>query len=207
MSHVENAYDYELIGIDFEFEYEIPEEESHRVSEESDNNSGSNEFLSIEYDEDGIPMGQTIQEIKARETIIVNFFRQWSASNTERKIFNNVLQEYIYVRAISIVEAKEHSSKSYKSTRAVLILDDILKNATPIKRVPQKPNDKNQQDFEYFIVMLYKHQDIGSIKLTIGVKTRSAMKIQYGISALKPDQPLIDYSQFKKTKKKRNSHK
>lgn len=97
-----------------------------------------------------------------------------------------------------------HSANFYKF---VATLDDILKNATPIKRVPKKPNDKNQQDFEYFIAMLCKHQDIGSIKLTIGVKTRSAMKIQYGISALKPDQPLIDYSQFKKTKKKRNSHK
>lgn len=201
MLNDENAFEYELIDIAFEFQYEHFDEETNRVCEEDCNNLDSKKILPIEYDEKGIPTGQSVQEIKARETIIDNFFRQWSASNTERKILNNVLQEYIYVRAISIIEAKEHSSKSYRSTCALLMLDDILKNATPIKRVPTKPNDKNQQGFEYFIVMLYKHQDIGSIKLTVGVKKRSVMKIQYGISALKPGQPIVDYAQFKKTKR------
>ena len=148
-------------------------------------------------------MGQSMEEIRKREAIIDDFLRKWSATNTERKVFNNVMQEYIYVRAISFAEAKEHSAKSYKSTRALMLLDEVLKNASPIKRVPKKSGDKNQKEFVYMLVMIYKHQDIGTIKLTVGIK-KNANKIQYGISALKPDEPLVDYSMFKKSKKKRS---
>lgn len=207
MSQLENTYEYELIDIAFEFDYEQPEEESNRVSEENTGDSEKKEAPSIEYDEDGIPKGQSIQEIKEREIIIKDFLQKWGEANPERAVYNNKLEDNIYVRGISVIEAKEHSSKSYKSTRALLILDEVLKNATPIKRVPIKSNDNNQQGFDCFIVMLYKHVNIGSIKLTVGVKKRSAMKIQYGISALKPDQPIVDYSQFKRAKKKRNSRK
>jgi len=206
MSQLENTYEYELIDIAFEFDYEQPEEESNRVSEENTGDSEKN-VIPIEYDEDGIPKGQSIQEIKEREIIIKDFLQKWGEENPERAVYNNKLEDNIYVRGISVIEAKEHSSKSYKSTRALLILDEVLKNATPIKRVPIKSNDNNQQGFDCFIVMLYKHENIGSIKLTVGVKKRSAMKIQYGISALKPDQPIVDYSQFKRAKKKRNSRK
>lgn len=206
MSQLENTYEYELIDIAFEFDYEQPEEESNRVSEENTDDSEKN-VIPIEYDEDGIPKGQSIQEIKEREIIIKDFLQKWGEANPERAVYNNKLEDNIYVRGISVIEAKEHSSKSYKSTRALLILDEVLKNATPIKRVPIKSNDNNQQGFDCFIVMLYKHVNIGSIKLTVGVKKRSAMKIQYGISALKPDQPIVDYSQFKRAKKKRNSRK
>jgi len=87
-----------------------------------------------------------------------------------------------------------------------MILDEVLKNATPIKRVPKKEDDKNQKEFTYFLVLIYKHSEIGSVKLTVGVK-KNHTKIQYGISALKSDEPLIDYSEFKKSKKKRSPQK
>lgn len=151
----------------------------------------------------GFQWDKSMEEIRKREAIIDDFLRKWSAANTERKVFNNVMQEYIYVRAISFAEAKEHSAKSYKSTRALMLLDEVLKNASPIKRVPKKSGDKNQKEFVYMLVMIYKHQDIGTIKLTVGIK-KNANKIQYGISALKPDEPLVDYSMFKKSKKKRS---
>ena len=163
----------------------------------------------IEYDADGIPMGQSMEEIRKREAIIDDFLRKWSAANTERKVFNNVMQEYIYVRAISFAEAKEHSAKSYKSTRALMLLDEVLKNASPIKRVPKKSEYKNQKEFVYMLVMIYKHPDIGTIKLTVGVR-QNARKIQYGLTALRPGQPLVDESAIEnKTskKKKRNPHK
>ena len=202
MAEQEVLYEYELIDIIFEQDYELQEDEaSWCVSE--DEPSQKQEPTAIEYDADGIPMGQSMSEIKERESIIDNFLREWSASNTERKVFNEVMQEYIYVRAISIAEAKEHSAKSYKSTRALMILDEVLKNASPIKRVPKKTEDKNQKEFSYMLVMIYKHTQIGTIKLTVGVK-KNTRKIQYGISALKPDEPLVDYSMFKKSKKKRS---
>lgn len=202
MLEQEEKYEYELISISFEQSYEQPEENVvWRVSEDAPSQNDSH--TEIEYDADGIPMGQSMEEIRKREAIIDDFLRKWSAANTERKVFNNVMQEYIYVRAISFAEAKEHSAKSYKSTRALMLLDEVLKNASPIKRVPKKSGDKNQKEFVYMLVMIYKHQDIGTIKLTVGIK-KNANKIQYGISALKPDEPLVDYSMFKKSKKKRS---
>ena len=202
MLEQKEKYEYELISISFEQSYEQPEENVvWRVSEDAP--SQNNAHTEIEYDADGIPMGQSMEEIRKREAIIDDFLRKQSAANTERKVFNNVMQEYIYVRAISFAEAKEHSAKSYKSTRALMLLDEVLKNASPIKRVPKKSEDKNQKEFVYMLVMIYKHQDIGTIKLTVGIK-KNANKIQYGISALKPDEPLVDYSMFKKSKKKRS---
>lgn len=202
MLEQEEKYEYELISISFEQSYKRQEEDAvWRVSEDAP--SQNDEHKAIEYDADGIPMGQSMEEIRKREAIIDDFLRKWSATNTKRKVFNNVMQEYIYVRAISFAEAKEHSAKSYKSTRALMLLDEVLKNASPIKRVPKKSGDKNQKDFVYMLVMIYKHQDIGTIKLTVGIK-KNANKIQYGISALKPDEPLVDYSIFKKSKKKRS---
>ena len=207
MPEQEYIFEYELIDISFEQGYELPKDDAiWSVSEDAP--SQNDVHKAIEYDADGIPMGNSIPEIEQREVIIKDFFEKWSTSNNERRIFNEILQEYIYVRAVSIIEAKEHSAKSYKSTRAIMIIDEVLKNASPIRRVPKKTDNKNQKDFAYMLVMIYKHQDIGTIKLTVGVR-QSTMKIQYGLTALRPGQPLIDESINKTVKKtkKRNSHK
>ena len=207
MPEQEYIFEYELIDISFDQGYELPEDGvMWCVSEDAQ--SRNDEHKSIEYDADGIPMGNSIPEIEQREVIIRDFFEKWSTSNNERRIFNDVLQEYIYVRAVSVIEAKEHSAKSYKSTRAIMIIDEVLKNASPIRRVPKKTDYKNQKDFAYMLVMIYKHQDIGTIKLTVGVK-QNTKKIQYGLTALRPGQPLIDESINKTVKKtkKRNPRK
>ena len=207
MPEQEYIFEYELIDISFEQGYELPKDDVlWCVSEDAP--SQNDEHKTIEYDADGIPMGNSIPEIEQREVIIKDFFEKWSTSNNERRIFNDILQEYIYVRAVSIIEAKEHSAKSYKSTRAIMIIDEVLKNASPIRRVPKKTDNKNQKDFAYMLVMIYKHQDIGTIKLTVGVR-QSTMKIQYGLTALRPGQPLIDESINKTVKKtkKRNPRK
>ena len=54
------------------------------------------------------------------------------------------------------------------------------------------------------LVMVYRHEGIGTIKLTVGVKS-SNEHIEYGISTLRPGQPLID-NLINKNKKKRNPH-
>ncbi|MBQ0046632.1 MAG: hypothetical protein KBT33_03855 [Prevotellaceae bacterium] len=206
MNEQENIY--ELINISIELDYELLDDNVPSCVCEDDIvlSEETVETTLVERDSDGIPMGQSMEEIKEREAIIDKFLREWSTSNSERKVFNSILNDFIYVRAISIVEAKEHSSKSYKSTRALLHLDEVLEKASPIKRVPKKSDNKNQREFVYFLVMMYKHQEIGTIKLTVGVK-KNMNKIQYGISALKPEEPLVDYSKFTKNKKKRSSHK
>jgi len=205
MENEKEILEYELIDICIDSsEYEEGEETtSYSVCDVAKEDKPAAEIV---YDADGIPMGTSMVEIRKREKIVADFLSRWREANADGKIYNDILQEYIYVRAISIIEAKEHSSKSYNSTRALMILDEVLKNATPIKRVPKKEYDKNQKEFTYFLVLIYKHPEIGSIKLTVGVK-KNQNKIQYGISALKPDEPLIDYSEFKKSKKKRSPQK
>lgn len=205
MAEYQETYEYELIDISFEPEYELQEENAIGIVCEDEPVKDA-DGTQIEYDADGIPMGGTVHEIEQRVRIISDYIEKWSAANSERKVFNNILQEYIFVRAVSVIEAKEHSAKSYKSTRAIMIIDEVLKNATPIRRVPKKAGNKNQKDFSYMLVMIYKHPDIGTIKLTVGVRSNS-MKIQYGLTALRPGQALIDESSAKvasKSKKRRS---
>ena len=204
MAEQEVLYEYELINIIFEQDYKLQEDEvSWCVSE--DEPSQKQEPTAIEYDADGIPMGQSMREIKERESLIGEFFRKWRDRFTDGKIFNEALNEYIYIKGVSVIEAKEHSAKSYKSTRAVMILDDVLKKALPVRRVAVKAKDKNQKTFAYMLIMVYRHAELGTIKLTVGVKN-SQQRIEYGISALKPGEPLIRNNQEPKNKK-RNPHK
>ena len=130
--------------------------------------------------------GNLWKKSEKREAIIGDFFRKWSAQVLKGKIFNEALQEYIYVKGISVIEAKEHSSKSYKSTRAIMILDEVMKNASPIRRVPKKQgHDRNQKMFAYMLVMVYKHEELGTIKLTVGVKI---IQTKYNMVLLHYDQ-------------------
>jgi len=204
MENEKEILEYELIDICVDCGYKEGEENpGWTACEEMPAGKPAAEIV---YDAEGIPMGSSMEEIRKREKIVDDFLSRWREANVDGKVYNDVLQEYIYVRAISIIEAKEHSSKSYNSTRALMILDEVLKNASPIKRLPKKEDDKNQKEFTYFLVLIYKHPEIGSIKLTVGVK-KNQNKIQYGISALKPGETLIDYSGFKKSKKKRSPQK
>lgn len=192
-------HEYELI----EFSIEIPYEADNTPAFASEDGPQSfSDANDIECDTSGIPMGNSLNDIKSRERIIADFFRQWSANNVERQIRNEALNDYIYVRGISIIEAREHSAKNYKSTLAVLILDEVLRNAKPVRRVPTKKGNKNQAPFAYMLIMVYRHPEIGTIKLTVGVKS-SEQHIEYGLTALNPGQSLIE--NITKKKKKRSS--
>ena len=72
MLEQEEKYEYELISISFEQSYEQPEENVvWRVSEDAP--SQNDAHTEIEYDADGIPMGQSMEEIRKREAIIDDF--------------------------------------------------------------------------------------------------------------------------------------
>lgn len=194
-----NTIEYELLA--FEFESSIGEELANTVCEDEVLSYGSNPH--IERDADGIPMGGTITEIRERETIIKEMLHKWGTENPERKVFNNALEDYIWIKGISVIEAREHSAKSYRSTLAILNIDEVLKNALPVRRLPTKKGYRNQAIFAYMLVMVYRHEEIGTIKVTVGVKSNE-QRIEYGITALRPDQPLIEESSHP-TKKKRRS--
>ncbi len=206
MENQPEIYEYELIDICFQPEYELQEEDAvGLVCEDEPINDA--DTTQIEYDADGIPMGTTREEYEIRQKIITDFLQKWGKANSERKILNDALGDYIFIKGVSVIEAKEHTAKRYKSTRAIMILDEVLKNAKPVARVPTKKGNKNQEPFAYVLIMVYRHKEIGIIKLTVGVKA-SPQYIQYGITAVETGQPLIDNSVNRQAKtKKRRSRK
>ncbi len=131
-----------------------------------------------------IPEGNTLDEIKERERIIREFYREWKERNPLQRKFNLALKEYINIRMVSIVETSEHAAKSYLSTLAVLQLDAILVGAKKVSIKKIKPNNKNQQPFERMMIMEYELVGIGTVKMTVGVRRRTQEKVQYCITAI-----------------------
>lgn len=155
----------------------------------------------IKIDAAAIPKGDSEEDVKKREKIIGEFYKQWSqlkrgnckencryCKNSCRKVFNESLGEYIYVKGISVTDTVEHASKSYHSTLAVLHLDYILKSAVSKgKPVNTDPMCKNQNQFEKMQKMECKI--IGKrVFLTVGIKrpgkTKVKEKVQYCITAV-----------------------
>ena len=129
-----------------------------------------------------IPEGHTIEDIKTREQIIINFYRKWKEKNPSQRKFNLSLKEYVNIRMVSIVETSKHAAKSYLSTLAVLQLDSILTGARKVSVKKPKPRNANQKPFERIMIMEYELTEIGKIKMTVGVRRRTLEKIQYCIT-------------------------
>lgn len=132
-----------------------------------------------------IPIGHEKDDIKERERIISEVYRKWYEDNPSKAVFNHHLNDFINVRFLSINETMRHAAKSYLSTLAVLQLDLILRNAYQLGgSMPPKTGVNNQNDFSEIIVMECPLVGIGIAKLTVGVKKKTGMKIQYCITAI-----------------------
>lgn len=131
-----------------------------------------------------IPSGNTKEDIKSRKGIIIRFYQNWKQNNPTQRKYNLDLKDYINIRNISITETAAHASKRYLSTLAVLQLDAILVNAQQTKTEPSKTKTKNQNAFEKMIIMEYSLPAIGKVRLTVGIKRKDRLKIQYCITAI-----------------------
>jgi len=130
-----------------------------------------------------VPLGNSQEEIKQREDLIYKFYQQWKEENPEQKIYNVNLKDYIHIRSISITETARHASKRHLSTLAVLQLDSVLRCARKV--ATRKPEERdNQKSFKAMIIMEYNNPGIGSVKLTVGIRHRSLLKVQYCITAI-----------------------
>lgn len=134
--------------------------------------------------EDDIPRGDTSEDKRKRQELIYAFYQEWKHRNPEQKKYNIVLKEDINIRAVSLDETAAHASWTYLSTLAVLQLDAILTNAWFVKKVPSKPNSKNQRSFESVLIMEYVCPGVGRVKMTVGVKRSDKSKVQYCITAI-----------------------
>ena len=125
-----------------------------------------------------IPKGTAKEDIKAREKIINDIYRKWTAENPEKRLLNEDLNDFIYVKFDSINETVNKAARSYKSTMAMFHLTDILQNAKVVKRDKPDRNTKNQAKYTQMIILRWE-----KIKLIVGVKA-TGLKIQYCITSL-----------------------
>ena len=134
--------------------------------------------------EDDIPRGDSVEERRSRQKIILSFYQEWKQRNPDQKKYNIALKDDINIRAVSLDETAAHASLTYLSTLAVLQLDAILTNAWLVKIVPSKQDNKNQRPFERILIMEYVCTGVGRIKMTVGVRRSDKLKVQYCITAI-----------------------
>lgn len=140
------------------------------------------EDLSITKDD--IPTGDSVEDRRKRQKLILAFYHQWKKDNPESKRFNLNLKDDINIRYVSVEETAGQASLSYLSTLAALQLDAILTNATLIETTPANRKKKNQKGFQSMLRMSYKCPGIGVVKMMVGVKHRDKSKVQYCITAI-----------------------
>lgn len=130
-----------------------------------------------------IPRGSSPEDIEKRREIIWKFYKDWREANPTQHIYNRRLKDYINIRQVSIDETARHASKRYLSTLAVLQLDAIL-SCAQLLRNGKIENRTNQKQFKSMLIMQYECPGIGLVKLLVGVRHKTLLKIQYCITAL-----------------------
>jgi len=130
-----------------------------------------------------VPQGETPETIRQREDLIYSFYQQWKEEHPDQKIFNVNLKDYINIRSISITETARHASKRYLSTLAVLQLDSILSCARKVSYEKPEKRD-NQLAFKAMLIMEHKCPGIGPVKLTVGIRHKTLLKVQYCITSI-----------------------
>ena len=131
-----------------------------------------------------VPMGDSVEDRRVRNRLVRKFYYQWTQKNPDKKVFNRSLNDYIYVKYVSINETAGHASLRYLSTLAVLQLDAILPNAILKENRPINHKTKNQKGFKRMLIMEYYCPGIGPVRLTVGQKGSDDSKVQYCITAI-----------------------
>lgn len=170
------TYEYELIGIEFEQPYDETETVIFRVREQGDDDTEDTK-PKIEFDTNGIPLGRSKEVIRIREKCIKDFYAKWISENPGKKVWNENLGSYIFVKFLSINETYNKAARTYESTLAVFNLTDILEKAQLIEELPTKKNNKNQKSFSKMLIMRYL-----GVKLTVGCQKSTNENVQYSIT-------------------------
>lgn len=202
------TYEYELIDISVDFGYEIPEEKPVFAYEDGpeDVTSASSQ---IERDADGIPMGNSKEEIEIRRKIIHDYIQKWRADHVGNpRIYNENLKEEIRINQVFLLESVHHAVANYRSSKAILRMEDVIAKAIYIGDSRKKENDRNQKSFEKMVVLIYKSEILGNVKMTVGVKKSTHEKIEYSITVPPPHTPFIaeDLKIGANSKKRKKHH-
>ncbi len=132
-----------------------------------------------------VPTGKTKRDEDIREKIIKQFYNDWAGENTEKKVKNDSLKQFIHVNHLSKKETMRWGCLSANSTLTVLELSYVLKYAVKVGNDKPK-NNANQREFKDIIIMECDvpklRPYIVKAKLIVGVK-REHKKIQYCLTA------------------------
>ena len=126
-----------------------------------------------------IPVGTSKSDIKIREKLIKDFYSQWISEHPDKKIWNQNLNDYIYVKYLSINETYNKAARRYESTLAVFRLTEVLQKAILKEEKTIKPGDKNQKSFSKLLIMF-----LDDIKLTVGIQKTTQQKVQYCLTSV-----------------------
>lgn len=186
-------FEYELINITFEQPYELSEDDTTGYVAEEMPTPSSDEPHVIEYDVDGVPMGRSKEEIEIRRQIVYDYIQRWRTENKNNpRIYNDNPKEYIKITQIFMIESVAHSVGNYKSTKAILHFEEIMAKAHKVGLTRTKEGNSNQKPFTKMMVMRYKMDDLGDIKMTVGVRARTNEKVEYSITVPDKEKPFID---------------
>ena len=134
-----------------------------------------------------IPTGNSAEDRRRRQKIILSFYHSWKLKNPDAKKYNFNLKDDINIRHISLEETAGQASLTYLSTLAVLQLDAILTNAVLIDTTPVNTKKKNQRGFIKMLRMSYNCPGLGLVKMMVGVRQSDKSKVQYCITAINTD--------------------
>ena len=176
--------EFELIDIIFE------PEENHVSNLVQDDNEVS--YGAFDYDENGIPKGSSEEETIIRRSIIHDFIQNWRAEHSDPRIYNEELKDYIKINQVFLLESVSHAAIKYLSTKAVLQMDTIMAHAIPVGLSKTKPNNSNQKPFKQMLVMVYKSEELGSVKMTVGIRHKTEEMVEYSITVPTPGTPFIE---------------
>lgn len=175
---MKEAYIYELFDLDFcqrDYQFDF-EDGSTIVADDSEC-----EYLAAkknyEIDSDGIPIGNSKEEMKLRERIIKDFYARWIEQNPSKEVWNDNLSAFIHVKFASINETFAKAARSYESTCAVFHLTEILQSAVKQSESCPKQN-KNQRVYEKMILM----RAMENVKLMVGLQKSNQEYVQYSIT-------------------------
>jgi len=205
----EEIYEYELIDIIFEQTYDMSEEELvWSVHEDEPNPTAENQKSLIVFDEDGVPIGDTPEETDLRRAIMHEHIQKWRAEHTESPyMYNEALKENVKINQVFLLESMAHACIKYRSTKAVLKMEEVIRRATPIGDARKKEGTNNQTPFQHMVVLIYRSRDLGNVKMTVGVRIRTHEKVMYSITAPEPGKAFIDDKlRMDKGPKKRKKH-
>ena len=126
-----------------------------------------------------IPKGNSREDNKARKQIIKDIYASWIAEHPDKKIWNNSLKGFIYIKGQSINETAGHASLSYESTLAVFRLTEVLSKAIVRETWTPKHGDKNQKPYSEMRLLRW-----GKYRLIVGYQKSKSEWVQYYIGGI-----------------------